>query len=200
MRDCYLPHYNKGAAALIKKISCSVAAWFFGYWQKVMGYRLEMVQKLMESFDVNTALLARFSEFDPITLTVEATFGDVYKQLESTKANLGIDQGWNGDLEDEDGDRVDVVSLHKALAMILRDHIKDVDNTACSGPSCHLDFFHSTGNATNNLEATICQHTLQEKALKNIELVDRNYHLENNLHGINSCKKQTPSGKTSCIQ
>jgi hypothetical protein len=32
-----------------------------------MGYRLAMVQKLMESFDVYAALLARFSEFDLMT-------------------------------------------------------------------------------------------------------------------------------------
>ncbi len=31
---------NNEAAALVKKIRCSVAAWFFGYWQNVMGYRL----------------------------------------------------------------------------------------------------------------------------------------------------------------
>jgi hypothetical protein len=60
---------NKEAATLVKKIRRSVAAWFFGYWKNVMGYRLAMVQKLMESFDVNAALLACFSEFDPITLT-----------------------------------------------------------------------------------------------------------------------------------
>jgi hypothetical protein len=48
-----------------------------------MGYRLEMVQKLMESFDVNMPLLAHFSEFDPITRTVKTTFGDVDKQLDS---------------------------------------------------------------------------------------------------------------------
>jgi hypothetical protein len=34
---------NKEAAALVKKIRCSVAVWFFGYWQNVMGYRLAMV-------------------------------------------------------------------------------------------------------------------------------------------------------------
>jgi hypothetical protein len=51
------------------------------FWllQNVIGYRLEMVQKLMESFDVNAALHARFSEFDPITLTVKTTYGDIDK-------------------------------------------------------------------------------------------------------------------------
>jgi hypothetical protein len=52
-----------------------------------------MVRKLMESFDVDAALLPRFSEFDPATLMVTATLGDVDEQLNSVEANLGIDQG-----------------------------------------------------------------------------------------------------------
>ena len=66
--------------------------------------------------------------------------------------------------------------------MTLRGCIKDVYDAACSGPSCWLDFLHSTGNSTNKLEATIHQHTLQGKGLGNIEFVNKNYHLENNLH------------------
>jgi hypothetical protein len=147
-----------------------------------MGYRLTMVQKLMDSFDVAAALLTHFSEFDPITIIVQTTLGDVDEHLEGVKANLGIDQGWTADLEEKDRDRVDMVGHRKALAMTLRDCIKDGDNTACSGPSRRLDFLHSTGNSTNNSEVTIHQHTLQEKALKNIELVKKNYHLENNLN------------------
>ncbi len=52
-----------------------------------------MVQKLMESFDVDAALLACFSKFDPATLTVITTFDNADEQLESEKANLGIEQG-----------------------------------------------------------------------------------------------------------
>ena len=52
-----------------------------------------MVKKLMESFDTDAALLARFSVFDPITLTDETTFGDVDEQLEWVEEDLGIDQG-----------------------------------------------------------------------------------------------------------
>jgi hypothetical protein len=147
-----------------------------------MGYRLAMVQTLMKSFDVDAALLPRFSEFNPITLTVKTTFVDVDEQLDSVKADLGIDQGWTADLENKDRDRVDVVSHCEALAMTLRDPIKDVDSTAHSGPSCRLEFLHSMGNLTNNSEATIRQHILQEKVLKHIELVNENCYLENNLH------------------
>jgi hypothetical protein len=84
---------NQLAAALIKKIKCSIPAWFFGYWINVQGYRLEMVCKLMESFDVNATLLACFSKFDSLTLTVTTTFEDSDEQLDSVEVNLGIDQG-----------------------------------------------------------------------------------------------------------
>ncbi len=57
-----------------------------------------------------------------------------------------------------------------------------MDDAAHSGPSCRSDFLQSTGNLTNNSEATIRQHTLKEKALKNIHLMDKNYTLENTLH------------------
>ena len=39
----------------------------------------------------------------------------------------------------------------------------------------------STGNLTKNLDATIRLHTLKDKALKAIHLIDKNYTLENTL-------------------
>ncbi len=74
-----------------------------------MKYRLKMVQKVMESFDVDAALLACFSKFNLVSLTVPTTFGDVDEQLESVEGNLGINQGWNADLEEDAATRVDVV-------------------------------------------------------------------------------------------
>jgi hypothetical protein len=68
-----------------------------------------MVRKLMESFDVNAALLACFSEFNSTTITVRTTFGDSGEQLDSVEANLGIDQGWEANSEVFGGPRVDVV-------------------------------------------------------------------------------------------
>jgi hypothetical protein len=100
-----------------------------------MHYRLEMVQKLMESFEVNAALLTRFSEFDSTTLTVTTTFGDINEQLESIKADLGIDQDWYTDLEWDNGNKVDLIGHQEALAMMLRDQVKDVDDAVRSGPS-----------------------------------------------------------------
>ncbi len=47
----------------------------------------------MESFDIDSTFLARFSVFDPATRTVATTFGDVDEQLERVEEDLGIDQG-----------------------------------------------------------------------------------------------------------
>ena len=56
-----------------------------------------------------------------------------------------------------------------------------INDADCSGPTRNSDFSQSTGNCTNNFDAMIRQHTKRDKVLKNIELVDRNYALENNL-------------------
>ncbi len=61
---------NKEATILIRKIKHSVALWFFGFWTKVQNYKLGMIQKLMESFDIDAAKLAGYSEFDVNMLTV----------------------------------------------------------------------------------------------------------------------------------
>ncbi len=42
-------------------------------------------------------------------------------------------------------------------------------------------FSASTGNSTINLDARICQHTKRDKALRNIDMVDKNYALKSNL-------------------
>ncbi len=54
---------NTEAGSLVRKIRKSVAGWFFGYWTVIKQYRLEMVRKLMESFDVDAALLASLLVF-----------------------------------------------------------------------------------------------------------------------------------------
>jgi hypothetical protein len=93
-----------------------------------------MVRKLMESFDIDAALLAQFLEFDPLTLTVMTTFGDVDEQLESVEADLGINQGWNADSKGNKGNKFNLVGHCEALAMTLRDRVEDVDDAAHSGP------------------------------------------------------------------
>ena len=97
---------NKEAVNLINKIKWSVASWFFGFWIEIRKYRLEMVRKLMESFNTDAAKLAGLSIFDPETLTVHTRYGDVDEQLDGVEAELGIDQGWAADLEGDTSNRV----------------------------------------------------------------------------------------------
>ncbi len=141
-----------------------------------------MVQKLMESFNMDAALFACFSKFDLASLIVVlTTFSNIDEQLESVKADLGIDQGWNADLEEDASTRMDIVGYQEALAITICNRTEDVEYAARSGPSCRSDFYQLTGSSTNNSKATVCQHTLQEKVLKNIELINKNYTLENTL-------------------
>jgi hypothetical protein len=109
---------NTKAAALIHKMQKSVGGWWFGYWTKVKKYWLEMVKKLMESFDDDAALLARFAKFDPVTLVVITPFADVDEHLEGIESELGIDQGWCADFKGN-SQKVDIKGHKEALAMTL---------------------------------------------------------------------------------
>jgi hypothetical protein len=53
---------NVYAQALVKKIKTNVAAWFFGFRRQKQGYKLEMVQSLMESFSIEASHLAQYSK------------------------------------------------------------------------------------------------------------------------------------------
>ncbi len=85
-------------------------------------------------------------------------------------------------LEELDGTRMLISGHREELAQTLRDWVDDVNNANCSGPSCRTNFAGSTGNSTRNSQATIRQHTLQDKAVQNIDLVGKNYALESSLH------------------
>jgi hypothetical protein len=67
---------NKEAAVLIKKIEHSVALCFFGFWAKVQNYKLGMIQKLIESFDIDAAKLAGFSQLHLNTLMAIPKYSD----------------------------------------------------------------------------------------------------------------------------
>jgi hypothetical protein len=53
-----------------------------------------MIKKLMESFGIDAAKLAGYSEFDVETLTVDAKFGNIDEQLDGIEVELGINQCW----------------------------------------------------------------------------------------------------------
>jgi hypothetical protein len=122
-------------------------------------YEHGMIKKLMESFDINEAKLAGLSTFDVATLTVYTEYGDVDKQLEHIKANLGIDQ-WAADSEEVGGVKMTISGYKEALAQTLQDCVNNIDDADCSGLSWKTDFSHSIGNSTNNSDATTRQHTL----------------------------------------
>jgi hypothetical protein len=145
------------SAALVTKIKKSAAAWFFGYWLHICKYRLVMVWALMESFSIEAAYLASYSSFDPKTLTVNTEYADDDELLEGVEVDLGIDQGWEADKEENGEATVDVVGHCKALTMALRDRI-NIEDADRSGPSRRSDFSQSTGNSTNNSDATTRQH------------------------------------------
>ncbi len=140
-----------------------------------------MIKKLMESFNINAAKLVRYSEFDIETLTVDTKFGDIDEQLDGIEVELGINQCWEADLEEGDGNRVDVTGHRAVLAQTLCNQVDDVGDSDPSGPTRRMDFSSSTGNSTNSLDATIQQHTMRAKALRNIHIVDKGYALKNDL-------------------
>jgi hypothetical protein len=145
------------AAILIRKIWQSVALWFFGYWTHVIKYKNGMIKKLMESFNIDAAKLAALLTFDVEMCTVDVEVPNVDRQLNDLKANLGITH-WAADLEEIDEVKMTISGHREALAQTLHDHVNDIDNAEHSGPSRRTDFSISTGNSTNNSEATICQH------------------------------------------
>ena len=73
---------------------------------------------------MDAALLAHFSVFDTATptLTIQMGHRDVDDQLDSIEADLGIDQGWEANLEDRDNNRVDVVG-HRDFPMPKRPNL-----------------------------------------------------------------------------
>ena len=113
-------HDNIEAAILIKKIRQSVASWWYGYWTYVVKYKQGMIKKLMESFDIDAARLAAYSQFDVDTLTVIADVPDVDGRLDDLEAELGIDQ-WTADIEEGDGIKMSFTGHKEMVSKTLRD-------------------------------------------------------------------------------
>ena len=140
-----------------------------------MKYKQGMIKKLMESFDIDAARLAAYSQFDVETLTVTADIPDVDGRLDDLKTKLGINQ-WTADIEKGDGIKISFSGHKEAVSKTLRYGPDDIFDADHSGPSRRTDFTHSTGNSTNNSDASIRNHKRQEKALKTIDLVARTMH------------------------
>jgi hypothetical protein len=128
----------------------SPPAWWFGYLRTVRGYDLPTVQSLMESFDTQQA---RYSTSNPATLIIDMEFGETDEQLESTEADLGIDQGWEVDREVSNGHGFTADGYQAAMEKTLWERIEDIDDANHSSPSWRSDFSQSTGNSTINSTA-----------------------------------------------
>jgi hypothetical protein len=89
------------ANKLLTKMKQGIVPWMFHYWSVVQGYKETCIKSLMESFDTDAALLARFFSFDPDTLEVNTQFGDVDEYFKGMKADLGINQGWSANNDDK---------------------------------------------------------------------------------------------------
>jgi hypothetical protein len=145
-----------------------------------------MVQTLMESFNTNAALLARFSKFDDITLKVKTSFCDEDQYLKSMEADLGIDQGWAADYDDNNkNNRITLEGAQEALQETLQDRFDDLDDALRDGPSCRSDFTHSIGNSTLNNDGTARGPTRMEEALKSISFINKNCKLTEELATLN---------------
>ena len=87
----------------------------------------------MESFDIDAALLAQFSTFDPLTLTVESEFGDNDNYIEENEAEFGL-TGFMGE-EKEAGDiQIDLTAAREGIQASLKDR-DDLTNASRDGPS-----------------------------------------------------------------
>jgi hypothetical protein len=75
-----------------------------------------------------------------------------------------------GDRVFEEGDvnRVEVIGHMEVLAQTLHNQVNNVDDADLSRPFCRMNFSCSTGNSINNSAATIQQHTMHAKALRDL--------------------------------
>ena len=113
------------------------------------GYTLGTKQSLMESFDLEAAMLAPQTNFDNETLEVSGHFGNEDTFLDEAEEWLDSDDEDGGD---EQGPLIDVADAPMAdLESALRDkddNLEDI-NSRGSAASRRTNFSQSTGNATN---------------------------------------------------
>ncbi len=163
------------AHKLVEKMRKSIVPWLFNYWLQVCGYKLTMVQTLMESFDTKATLIARYATFDVNTLEVKTTFADEDDYLENMEADLGINQGWVIDYDNfNTTPKITLEGAREALQQILHDRPDDLDNAHRDGSSHRSDFSHSTGNSTLNDDGTARGPARKKEALKSIILINKN--------------------------
>ena len=132
------------AVEIARNIAYCPAAWWWGLWT-LKGYALGMIQALMESFDMDAALLAGHSTFNTENWTVETVFGRDDDFLEREEALLSSDEEDENNVQMEiDGD------AREQLVSTLRDRDEDLKsiNSRGSAASRATNFSSSTRNSS----------------------------------------------------
>ena len=136
------------AVDLARKIAANPCSWWWHVWT-LKGYTLGTKQSLMESFDLEAAMLAPQTKFDNETLEVSGHFGNEDKFLDEAEEWLDSD---DEDAGNDQGPLIDVADASMAdLESALRDkddNLEDI-NSRGSAASRRTNFSQSTGNATN---------------------------------------------------
>ncbi len=65
---------------------------------------------------------------------MDTKFGNIDKQLDGIEVELGINEYWEADFEDVDGNRVDIIGHREVLVQTLHNQVDDVDDADRSGP------------------------------------------------------------------
>ena len=174
----------KEAIDRVHEIKKCLAGWMFHKWRQVDHYSERTAQTLMEGFETDAALMARFSVFNVRTMTIQAEFVDNDNFLEEMAADMDLDEDFN------DGD-ADVAFDFAGAVDQLEDTLRtkdDLSDAERSGKSRRTGFSASTGNSTNaevNEERLAFQH--KDRAKKNIELTKSNADLS---AAVNDQQKQ----------
>ena len=153
--------------ALLTKTSKHPPSWFWHALRVERGYSTGTVQRLMESFEVDNALLAAGSTWDSETMTVETPFAeDNFLEMVENDPELMLDE--DDMVGDNNKAEVNIEGDAAAnLAQILRNHDDNVTlKSAGSGPSRRSAFSSSTGNSSMRSQTTAkYARDFKEKAL-----------------------------------
>ena len=85
----------KEAIDRVHEIKKCLAGWMFHKWRQIDHYSERTAQTLMEGFETDAALMARFSVFNVRTMTIQAEFVDNDNFLEEMAADMDLDEDFN---------------------------------------------------------------------------------------------------------
>ena len=131
LRVLMLPSFRKMQK---QSLSCArlkkdPAAWWWHVWGSVKGYDVNTRRTLMESFDIDSAMLAAHSKFDATTFVVTSEFAAEDDYLDEMEAEFGVT---DEDLVGGNDGKVEIdipANAQQELIDTLRDHDgEDIDD------------------------------------------------------------------------